>query len=103
MIAARILAVLAALFLVGAFALATLLPPSLTLAQLIALFDARMLYNVHDFVVANGSIWIWSRLVMPLMLRPSWLAPTSLGLICIGGAMTLGRSKGVPRSHRRRS
>jgi len=102
-ILSRVLAVLAAISLVAAFALATLLPPPLTLAQLIAMFDARRLYSVHEFVVAHGSGWIWGHLVMPLLLRPCWLVPTSLGLVFAGGAMTIGNRKGVPRSHRRRS
>ena len=103
MIVARVLAVLAAISLVGAFALATLLPPQLTLAQLVAMFDARMLYGMHEFVVAHGSGWLWTRLEMPLLLRPCWLVPTGLGLIFAGSAMTFGSRKGVPRSHRRRS
>jgi hypothetical protein len=100
---ARVLAVLAAACLVAAFALATLLPPVLTLAQLIAMFDARMLYQAHEFVVANNLGWLWGHAMMPLLLRPCWLLPTSLGLLFAGGAMTLGSRKGVPRSHRRRS
>ncbi len=100
---ARVLAVLAAVSLVTAFALATLLPPPLTLAQLIAMFDARMLYDAHEFAVANDGGWIWGHLLMPLLLRPCWLVPTSLGLLFAGGAMTLASRKGMPRSHRRRS
>lgn len=100
---ARVLAVLAAVSLVAAFALATLLPPPLTLAQLIAMFDARLLYDAHEFAVANGGGWIWGHLLMPLLLRPCWLVPTSLGLLFAGGAMTLASRKGIPRSHRRRS
>jgi hypothetical protein len=103
LIAARILAVLAAASLVAAFALATLLPPPLTLAQLIAMFDARLLYDVHEFVVAHGFGWGWAHLLMPLLLRPCWLVPTGFGLVFAGGAMTLGSRSGVPRSHRRRS
>lgn len=103
MIAARLFAVLAAVNLVAAFALATLLPPTLTLAQLIAMFDARLLYVAHDFVTANGSGWLWAHMLMPLLLRPAWLLPTGTGLVFAGGAMTLGSRKGVPRSHRRRS
>jgi hypothetical protein len=102
-IAARVMAVLAAACLVAAFALATLLPPQLTLAQLIALFDARLLYDSHEFVVAHGPGWLWIHVLMPLLLRPAWLVPTSAGLLFAGGAMTLGSRKGVPRSHRRRS
>ncbi len=101
--ASRVLAVLAAACLVGAFALATLLPPPLTLAQLIAMFDARLLYQAHEFAVANNLGWLWGHAMMPLLLRPSWLVPISLGLLFAGGAMTVNSRKGMPRSHRRRS
>jgi hypothetical protein len=97
------MAVLAAASLVAAFALATLLPPQLTLAQVIALFDARLLYDLHDMVISAGAGWAWSHVLLPLLLRPSWLLPTSFGLVFAGGAMTAGSRKGVPRSHRRRS
>ncbi len=103
MIGARILAVLAAASLVAAFALAALLPPALTLAQLIAMFDAELLYWLHEFVVRHGAGWLWAHALMPLLLRPCWLLPTSIGLIFAGGAMTLNSRKSVPRSHRRRS
>ena len=103
MTGARVLAVVAAAFLVAAFALATLLPPSLTLAQLVAMFDARMLYDAHEFVAGHGAGWLWAQVLMPLLLRPCWLLPVSFGLLFAGGAMTLASRKGVPRSHRRRS
>ncbi len=103
MIAARVFAVLAAASLVAAFALASLLPPGLTLAQFIAMFDAELLYGMHEFVVDNGAGWVWAHMLMPVLLRPCWLLPTSLGLLFAGGAMTLNSRKGVPRSHRRRS
>lgn len=103
MIAARVLAVMAAVCFVAAFALAALLPPMLSLAQFIAMFDAALLYGLHDFILAHGSGWIWAHLLMPLLLRPSWLVPTGTGLVFAGGAMTLNSRKGIPRSHRRRS
>ncbi len=103
MIAARVLAVLAAASLVSAFALAALLPPGLTLAQLIAMFDAELLYAMHAFVVGHGADWLWGHVLMPLLLRPCWLVPTGFGLVFAGGALTLNSRKGVPRSHRRRS
>jgi hypothetical protein len=102
-IVARILAVLAAVNLVAAFALATLLPPETTLAQTIADLEPDLLYALHALVVAHLSTWVWGHLFMPVLLRPCWFLPTSVGLVCVGGAMTLGSRKSVPRSHRRRS
>ena len=99
----RVLAVLAAANMVAAFALATLLPPMLPLAQLVSLTDGSLLGDAHDFVLVHLPAWVWPRLALPLLLRPCWLPPTCLGIVLAGGAMTLASRKGVPRSHRRRS
>ncbi len=103
MILPRVFSVLAAASLVAAFALATLLPPPITLAQSIALVDARLLYDAHEIVVAYGAGWLWGHVLMPLLLRPVWLLPICLGLVFAGGALTLNSRKGVTRSRRRRS
>ena len=99
----RVLAVLAAANMVVAFAMATLLPPTLTLAQLISMTDANVLLSVHEYVVTHLWGWLWSDLLLPVLLRPSWLLPASLGIVFAGCAMTVASRKGVSRSHRRRS
>lgn len=99
----RFLAVLAAANMVAAFALATLLPPMLPLAQLISMADGNLLTATHAFVSLHLSAWVWMHLLLPVLLRPCWLLPTCLGIVLAGGAMTLASRKGVPRSHRRRS
>jgi ABC-type protease/lipase transport system fused ATPase/permease subunit len=103
--AARALAVLAAANFVVAFALATLLPPLTTLAQLVARDDpqAQFLYAVRDFLMAHGASWVWSGVVLPLLLRPCWLLSVCIGVICAGGASTLASRASVARSHGRRS
>ncbi len=103
MIAPRILAVLAAAAFVVAFAIATLLPSMSSLAQLVARDDPRVLVALHDAVAAHGSAWMWNNLVLPLLLRPAWLLPVTIGVLCAGGATTLASRAGIPRSHRRRS
>jgi hypothetical protein len=103
LIAARILAVTAALLLVGAFALATLLPPSLSLGQFMASIDHPTLLAVQDFVRTRISEWTWREIAVPLLVRPCWLIPLSLGLVTGGLALTLSSQRGAPRSHRRRS
>ena len=100
---ARVLAVLSAVSLVAAFALATLLPRPLTLAQMVAMLDARLLYDAHEFVANHLSAWLWAHLLLPLLLRPCWLMPAAAGLLFAGGAMTLGSRKSVSRPHRWRS
>lgn len=103
MIATRLLAVLSAACIVAAFALATLLPPMLSLSQLAGMYDGRMLNGVHDFVTAHLSGWIWTNLALPVLTRPSWLPLASVGIVFAGAAMTVASRTGVPRSHRRRS
>ena len=103
MIATRTLAVLAAANLVAAFALATLFSPLTTLAQVVARDDSHALYALHDMVVGHSSTWVWNNVVLPLLLRPSWLAPVCIGILCAGGATTIASRASLPRSHRRRS
>ena len=81
MIAQRILAVLAATFLVGAVALATLEPPLLPLGQALLGVDRDLLRTAHDGTVRYLGPWIWDDLAQPVLARPAWLLPASLGLI----------------------
>ncbi len=103
MIAFRALVVLAAAAFVAAFAVATLFSPLTTLAELLVRDDAQSLYSLHDAIVAHASQWAWDNLALPLLQRPAWLPPVTVGVLCAGGATTLASRPGVPRSHRRRS
>lgn len=97
----RILAVLAAALLVGAVSLALLVPPSLPLGQLLLMLDQDATDAAQAFVGRHFSDWIWSDLAMPLLLRPAWLVPATLGLICAGAATSISTRKTAGRSHRR--
>lgn len=97
----RILAVLAAALLVGAVSLALLVPPSLPLGQLLVMLDQDATDAAQAFVGRHFSDWIWSDLAMPLLLRPAWLVPATLGLICAGAATSISTKKTAGRSHRR--
>lgn len=97
----RILAVLAAALLVGAVSLALLVPPSLPLGQLLVMLDQDATDAAQAFVGRHFSDWIWSDLAMPLLLRPAWLVPATLGLICAGAATSISTRKTAGRSHRR--
>lgn len=99
----RLLAVLAAFDMVVAFAMATLLPPTMSLADLIAMANANWLMEAHEFIVRQASPWIWLHMVLPFLVRPCWLTPTFAGILFAGGAMTLANRSSVSRSHRRRS
>lgn len=99
--AMRILAVMAAVFLVGAFALATLGPPDMPLGNALFVIDHGLLRTAQQAVQNHLGVWTWGHLVVPLLIRPVWLVPAALGLVCAGGALTL--ASGAPHSRRRRS
>lgn len=101
MIAQRILAVLAALLLVGAVALAMLGPPGVPLGQALFMVDHDLMEAVHTFIGTHLATWLWDYLVVPLMLRPAWLIPAALGLVCGGMSLSLSTRKSTHRSHRR--
>ncbi len=101
MIAQRILAVIAAILLVGAVAVATLGPPGVPLGQVLFMFDHDLMTVLHSGVEKHLASWIWDYLVVPLLLRPAWLVPAAAGLICAGVALSLSGRKPAHRSHRR--
>lgn len=88
---------------VVAFACATLFSPMLPLAQLVSMADSDILFEAHEYVLLHVSGWVWVHLLLPVLLRPGWLLPVSLGVVFAGGAASLASRKSVPRSHRRRS
>lgn len=101
MIAARILAVISAGFVVLAFALAILLPPEMPLIQAIAVLGHGSLIWFQDAVRAGVPDWAWTNLAVPLLLRPVWLLPAALALVTGGAAVTLSNRGGPARSRRR--
>ena len=98
----RILAVIAALFLVAAFALASMLPPLLPLGQAVSMFNHDWLVAFQEAVRKGVSEWAWVNLAVPVLLRPVWLMPAALGLVFAGAAVTLSSRLGPARSRRRR-
>jgi hypothetical protein len=100
-IAQRILAVLAAMLLVGAVALAMLGPPAVPLGQVLFMIDHDLMNVVHTFIGTHLPAWLWDYLIIPLMVRPAWLVPAALGLICGGMSLSLSTRKTTRRSHRR--
>jgi len=97
----RIFAVLSAVLLVGAFALATLEPPDLTLGQGLMMFDDHVLSGLQRLVSERLSERVWVHLVVPLLIRPAWLPLAGLGLIMFGASATAG-SRSTPSTPRRR-
>ena len=101
MAAHRVLAVIAAVLLVGAVALATLGPPSVPLGQLLFMIDHDTTNRVQGWVLHYLGNWVWRFGVSPVLVRPAWLVPAALGLVCLGASLTLSTRKPAHRSHRR--
>ncbi len=96
---ARVLAVSAAALLVAAVAIATLGPTEMTLGELLAMWGADPPSAAPGFL--GG--FAWNNLIVPLLVRPDWLLPAAMGLICAGIAATLSTPPDAPQSHHRRS
>jgi hypothetical protein len=97
----RILAVISAILLVGSVALATLGPPSVPLGQLLLMIDHGLTEALRSGIEQHLAAWIWSDMAVPLMVRPAWLVPAALGLICAGAAFSVSGRKTASRPHRR--
>ena len=93
---ARIFAVLAAFFLVAAVAIGALTPPGMTLGQGLSNLDG----NVTTWLREHSLAWLWNWVEVPFMMRPMWLIPAGLGLICAGLATTLNLGDAAPRRRR---
>ncbi len=99
MIAQRILAVLSAVLLIGAFALATLGPPGVPLGHVLFTLDTPVMDWLQDHV----GDWVWRNVAVPLLLRPAWLVPAGLGIVFAGASLTLANRPQAHRSpHQRR-
>ena|SRR6185437_11422885 len=99
--AARVFTVLAAVCLVGAFALASLAPPDMPLGRALYLADRDVLTAIEAFARDHLAHWIWTGIAVPLLLRPVWLMPAAFGLVFGGAAVTL--TTGSAHHSRRRS
>ena len=99
---ARVFTVLAAVFLVGAVALATMLPPDMTLHEAMHAIDAIRADDFQHTLATTLGKTVWDWVIAPLLLRPVWMMPLSLGLICVGGALTAS-FHAPPRTKHRQS
>ena len=97
----RILAVISAILLVGSVALATLGPPSVPLGQVLLMVDHDLTEALRSGIEQHLAAWIWSDVAAPLLVRPAWLVPAALGLICAGAAFSVAGRKPASRPHRR--
>jgi hypothetical protein len=100
-IAQRALAIAAAVLLVVAVAVATFGPQSVSLGQALVLIDRDVLAKLPAWTTRVLGTWVWSSLIEPLLVRPAWLVPVSLGLVCAGLSASVSNRKTTHRSHRR--
>jgi len=101
-IAQRILAIIAAALLVGAVAVALLGPPGMPLGQALLTFDHGALAVLQSTVEHSFAPWLWTEILFPVLVRPAWLPPTALGLICAGLSLTLPLGRRAERPRQRR-
>ena len=99
--AQRVLAVLAAILFVSAVGLATVQPRMISLGGVLSWMSADGEVQLRDWLVRVLGSWSWDYAVRPLLIRPAWLPPGALGLICAGVALTLPARDARRRSHRR--
>jgi hypothetical protein len=101
-LSAKTFSVLAAAFLIGSLALATLLPPDMSLHEAVHVLDATRADTIQNAVIGGVGKGFWDTAVVPLLMRPVWLIPLFLGLICVGGALS-SSFQATPRTKRRQS
>ncbi len=89
------------MLLVGAVAIAILGPPAVPLGQVVLMVDHDLMDATRRFVGSHLTMWLWDGLVVPVMMRPAWMVPAALGLLCGGVSLSLSTRKSAQRSHRR--
>jgi hypothetical protein len=102
-IAQRILAVLSAALLVGAAAMALIGPAGMPFGQALLAIDHTMLQTLQSAVDHSFAPWLWRDVILPVIVRPAWLPPTALGLICAGLSLSLPAGRHAERPRQRRS
>jgi hypothetical protein len=98
----RTFAVLAAALLVGAFGLLVLMPDGTTLDVGLVSLSPTLVGQMRHLVQHSLGTWPWSHLFMPLLVRPAWLIPFCLGMVCAGVSVTTGMPTESPRRTRTR-
>ena len=99
--AVRVLSVLAASFLVLAFALAVTMPPMATLAQVVGRWRPGALAGLEEAVAGTLPDWAWARVILPLLTRPCWLLPVDLAIVFGGIATTIALRRARAPERRR--
>jgi hypothetical protein len=87
----RVFAVLAAALGVGAVAVAMFGARAMTLEQALGPVGRVAARSWCERILG---VWAWERLAQPFMVRPAWLVPVCLAVLCAGIALSLaGRAR----------
>lgn len=97
----RVLAIFAAIFLVAAVAVATFGSQSISLGRALYLLDHDVLDRLPGWSTRVLGNWVWATVIQPLLVRPAWLLPASIGLVFVGLSLSMSNRKTRDRSHRR--
>jgi hypothetical protein len=98
----RIFTVVAAVLLVTAFALMMLPPDGLSLKEGLAQIGPNTPEALMNGVRRTLGAEVWARVFLPLLVRPVWMLPLSLGVVCVGVAATTMPPTESPRRTGRR-
>ena len=82
----RLFAALAALCWASAVLLAATGPQGLTLADAISVVNVMAVFRFQEYAERHLPFWVWGNVALPWLIRPAWLVPASLGIICAGCA-----------------
>ena len=88
----RVFVVLAAALFVLSAALASLAGPLVPLFVGLQEVDRDLL----SWLNSHSSSWVQQWMLFPLLLRPVWLLPLSLGVVSLGIAASLNSVRGTP-------
>lgn len=94
---ARTFTLLSAFFLVGATALAALMPRGTTLSRGISLLNA----SIEPWMRSHSSVWAQEWLEIPFLGRPLWMFPAVLGVVFAGIAASATLGAASPTRRRR--
>ena len=75
-------------FVIG-FALMVLGPDGLTLADAISVVDVMAVFRAQEYAMHHLPHYMWDEWAMAWLLRPAWLVPVIVGVICGGAAAVL--------------
>jgi hypothetical protein len=100
-IVSRTFTILAATLLVAAFGLLVLAPYDMPLVQGLSALDPSLIERLQHAVVHSLGRRFWGDVATPVLARPIWLIPLSLGIVCVGVATTTNVPATTRRTRRR--